>query len=118
MGAGRWLAAGVLPLLGLIPAATPSAGPAGAAVVANWPKFHHDNAGSGYNPHETALSPSNVGKLTTKWSMTTGAPVESSAALWIHSTGTAGQAATSPAVASGRVFVGSAGGDLYAFGLR
>ena len=50
--------------------------------------------------------------------MTTGAPVESSAALWIHSTGTAGQAATSPAVASGRVFVGSAGGDLYAFGLR
>jgi hypothetical protein len=66
MGAGRWLAAGVLPLLlALIPAATLSAGPAAAAIVANWPKFHYGNAGSGYNPHETTLSPGNAGKLTT-----------------------------------------------------
>jgi len=39
------------------------------------------------------------------------------AALWIHSTGASGQTATSPVVVNGRVFVGSADSDIYAYGL-
>src|SRR5690349_3524533 len=81
--AWRWRAAGVLPLLlSLVPgSALIPAAPAGAAVTANWPKFHYNNAGSGDNPREHTLSATNVARLTVKWALTTGGATGSSAAV-------------------------------------
>src|SRR5215472_14758568 len=96
-GAWQWRAAGVLPLLlslvqgsALSPAAS-----AGVAVPANWPKFHYNDAGSGYNPREHTLSAANVARLTVKWALTTGGATGSSAA-----------------VVNGVMYIGSGDGDV------
>ena len=52
------------------------------------------------NPFENVLNVHNVKNLKVKWSYTTG-----------------GNVGTSPALANGVVYVGSADGNLYAFGL-
>ena len=136
--AWRWRAAGVLPLLlSLVPgsALTPAAS-AGVAVTANWPKFHYNDAGSGYNPREHTLSATNVARLTVKWALTTGGATGSAAVvngvvyvgsgdgdvyaikaasgtkLWAHHIG--GSVAATPAVAGGVVYVGSTSGTMYA----
>jgi outer membrane protein assembly factor BamB len=68
-------------------------------VRTDWAKFHFDLANSGYNPYENVIGPSNVSGLKTAWT-----------APGIGSVG------TSPAVAGGVVYVGSAStGKLYAF---
>src|SRR5262245_37235979 len=40
-------------------------------VRTNWPRFHFDNASTGFNPYENVLSTSNVATLVQKWSMPT-----------------------------------------------
>src|SRR5262249_62406705 len=80
-GTWRWRAAGVLPLLlSLVPGSAFTAQPASAAVTANWPKFHYNDAGSGYNPREHTLSTRNVARLPAQWGLTTGGALESLAA--------------------------------------
>ena len=66
----------------------------------NWSEFHRTNM-ERWNPCEKVLNVNNVGKLGLKWSYTTGGPVGSS-----------------PAVANGVVYVGSADNKVYAFGLK
>ncbi|HEY6785082.1 MAG TPA: PQQ-binding-like beta-propeller repeat protein, partial [Gemmatimonadales bacterium] len=39
--------------------------------LANWPRFHFDNANTAFNPFETALSPTNVSGLVQKWAIST-----------------------------------------------
>ena len=65
-------------------------------VQTDWTAFHNLPTHTGINPYENVLSPTNVGKLDTSWSATTGSSI------------------SSPAVANGVVYVGS-GYDLYAF---
>jgi hypothetical protein len=68
-------------------------------VRTDWSQFHFDAAHSGFNPYENVIGPSNVSGLKTAWT-----------APGIGSVG------TSPAVAGGVVYVGSAStGKLYAF---
>ena len=143
----RWQRAAALPMLlalaagsfltaGAAGAAGP-AGPAGAAVVADWPRFHHDDAGSGYNPYENILSVANVARLTARWALATSGAVESSPAvaggvvyigsddghvyalkaatgarLWAYDTGA--PVVSSPAVSGGVVYVGAGNGTVYA----
>src|SRR5215469_5206909 len=137
-GTWGWRAAGVLPLLlGLVPGSALTAQPASVAVSANWPKFHYNDAGSGYNPREHTLSTGNVARLTAKWALNTGGAIESSTAvvngvvyigsddgdvyaveaatgakIWAHHVG--GSVASAPAVARGVVYVGSTSGTMYA----
>ncbi|HSS81386.1 MAG TPA: PQQ-binding-like beta-propeller repeat protein [Gaiellaceae bacterium] len=63
-----------------------------------WPQFHFDAAKGGYQLYENVLSTSNVSSLTTAWTAPTGGAINSS-----------------PAVASGAVYVGSNDGKLYSF---
>jgi eukaryotic-like serine/threonine-protein kinase len=63
----------------------------------DWPRFRYDNANTGYNPSETAISPSNVGTLVQKWAVPTG-----------------GTEAPDPIAAYGRVYVASMDGTLTA----
>jgi len=68
-------------------------------VRTDWSQFHFDAAHSGFNPYENVIGPANVSGLKTAWT-----------APGIGSVG------TSPAVAGGVVYVGSAStGKLYAF---
>lgn len=69
------------------PTATPTIGPG------DWPAFRHDAARSGYNSNEALLAP----PLALKWSTPVGGPV-----------------ASSPAVAYGKVYVGSNDKSVYA----
>jgi outer membrane protein assembly factor BamB len=67
-------------------------------VRTNWAKFHFGLTNSGDNPYENVIGPANVAKLNTAWTGATG-----------------GNNVSSPAVANGVVYIGSAGGNLYAF---
>lgn len=75
------------------------AGSPGKNVVpaGQWPKFHYDLASTGFNPHETILSPSTVGGMALKWMFKTGAAVGSE-----------------PAIVDGVVFSANLGGKLFA----
>jgi outer membrane protein assembly factor BamB len=66
-------------------------------VRTNWPRFHFDDANSGFNPFENVLSPANVGELVQKWAVPT-----------------APGAAPSPVVSGGLVFVAPADGIVRA----
>src|SRR5690349_16858950 len=130
-------AAALLVLLALTAGSFLAAGPAGASVVADWPRFHYDDAGSGYNPYESILSVSNVARLTARWASATSGAVESSPAvvggvvyigsddghvyalkaatgarLWAYDTGA--PVVSSPAVSGNVVYVGAGNGTVYA----
>ena len=62
-----------------------------------WDQFRFGTRHLGWNPHETVLSPSNVGGLVKRWSTPIGETTF-----------------TSAAVAGGRVYVGTLGGKLFA----
>jgi outer membrane protein assembly factor BamB len=66
-------------------------------VRTNWPRYHFDNANTGYNPYENVISQDNVGTLVQKWAFSTGA------------SGTPG-----PIVAYGRVYVAPTDGVVRA----
>ena len=66
-------------------------------VSTDWPQFHFDAQHTGFNPYENVLSPVTVGNLVVDWEYTVG--------FWFES---------SPAVANGGVYVGSADGYLSA----
>ena len=66
-------------------------------VQADWAQFRFGPAHSGVNRFENVLSVSNAASLQNKWTLVTGAGVDSS-----------------PAVAGGDVYVGSRDGNLYA----
>jgi len=67
-------------------------------VQADWPQFRYGPAHTGYNPFENVLTFANSYQLGKAWTGATGNAVYSS-----------------PAVANGMVYVGSADGKLYAF---
>jgi outer membrane protein assembly factor BamB len=67
-------------------------------VRTNWPRFHFDNANTGFNSYENVISTSNVGTLVQKWSANVG-----------------GTWAPNPIVAYGRVYVASTLGIVQAF---
>jgi outer membrane protein assembly factor BamB len=67
-------------------------------VQTDWAKFGFVLRHSGTNPYENVLSPANVASLNVDWSAPTGNSIQSS-----------------PAVANGVVYVGSADAHLYAF---
>ena len=73
--------------------------PLPATAVAQWPGFKDNAAHTGFNLQETALTAANAPTLTLKWSF-----------------GTGGEVTSSPAVANGMIYVGSANDRLYAFG--
>jgi outer membrane protein assembly factor BamB len=64
----------------------------------NWPMFHYSPNHIGVNPVDTTINTTNVSRLTVKWKALTGDKVVSS-----------------PAVADGKVFVGSDDRKIYAF---
>src|ERR1035437_5356991 len=66
----------------------------------DWTQFGHDASHSGDNASESTISTTNVASLGVAWTGTTGAPIYSS-----------------PAVANGLVYVGSADGKLYAYAI-
>ncbi len=66
-------------------------------VRTDWPKFHFDDANSGFNPHENVLNTSNVAGLVEKWSLSTYSPVLGA-----------------PAVVGGVLYVGSENQSAYA----
>jgi hypothetical protein len=66
----------------------------------NWSEFHRTNM-ERWNPCEKVLNVQNVGNLGLKWSYTTGGTVQSS-----------------PAVANGVVYIGSADHNVYALNAR
>jgi glucose dehydrogenase len=66
-------------------------------VQTDWAQFHFGPHHKGYNPYENILSSSNVSALTLDWSYTT-----------------RGYVYSSPAVANGVVYIGSADHKLYA----
>jgi len=63
----------------------------------DWTQYRYGPAHTGFNPTETKISAANVGTLVEAWTTTTGG------------------ARSSPAVANGVVYLGSADGKLYAF---
>jgi hypothetical protein len=67
-------------------------------VRTDWPSFHNTPKHKGWNAYENVLSPSTVPGLDQDWTGTTGSSIYSS-----------------PAVANGVVYVGSADWKLYAF---
>ena len=69
---------------------TPSLTPPPGCLSADWPQFRRDPPHDAYNSGETYLNPSTVGAMTPRWSKPTGGFIYSS-----------------PAVASGMVYVGS-----------
>ncbi len=60
----------------------------------DWPQFHFDAQRTGFNPHESVLSPDTVGNLTLNWQNTT--------------------ASASPVVANGVLYVGTYGDNASA----
>ncbi len=66
-------------------------------VRTDWAQFHFGPSHNGLNPYENVLSPATVGGLGVNWSYQTAGPVSSS-----------------PAVASGVVYVGSWDNNVYA----
>ena len=66
-------------------------------VQTDWAQFRFGPHHTGHNPYENVLTSSNVSALTRDWSYTTGSEIQSS-----------------PAVAGGLVYVGSADHKLYA----
>ncbi len=69
-----------------------------AVETSSWPMFHSSPDHVGVNPVDTTINTSNVAQLTVKWKAVTGDKVVSS-----------------PAVAEGKVFVGSDDRKVYAF---
>ncbi len=67
-------------------------------VRTNWSQFRDGVRHKGLNPFENVLNPGNVAALNEAWTGLTGSDIDSS-----------------PAVANGVVYVGSADGKLYAF---
>jgi outer membrane protein assembly factor BamB len=65
--------------------------------ASQWTKFHYDLASTGFNSHETILSPSTVGNLGIKWTFAEGADVR-----------------VSPAIVEGIVYTADSDGDVYA----
>ena len=65
--------------------------------VGDWPTFHSTGDRAGVNAEETTIGPGNASKLTRAWSYATG-----------------GEVSSSPVVAGGVVYVGSADKKLYA----
>jgi eukaryotic-like serine/threonine-protein kinase len=111
---------------------------AAAAPETDWPQFHFDPAHTGHNPNETTLTASNVSGLNRQWTTAIGPGSESSPAVvgdtvfvgaddanlyavdaatgavrWTAPTAAAINL-SSPAVADGRVFIGSLD-QVYAF---
>jgi outer membrane protein assembly factor BamB len=88
--------------LGLLFALDPGAAGASnrsqlAASSPQWTKFHYDLASTGFNPHETILSPSTVGGLQLKWAFYT---------RWA--------VVASPAVVDGVAYVANHAGHVFA----
>lgn len=71
--------------------------PAGAQ--GNWSMWQFDSAGSRYNLHETAITPTTVGKLQLKWAFAFPNAIAAS---------------SQPAVVDGTVYVGGRNGTFYA----
>jgi outer membrane protein assembly factor BamB len=71
-------------------------------VRTNWSQYRNTRQRTARNPNERILNAANVDGLDTKWSFTTGANIEFS----------------SPAVANGVVYIGSADHRLYAFNAK
>lgn len=67
-------------------------------VRTDWAQFRSDPTHTGLNPYENVLSPTNVARLNTAWSVATSSFIISS-----------------PAVVGGVVYISSADGHLYAF---
>jgi eukaryotic-like serine/threonine-protein kinase len=63
----------------------------------NWPRYHFDNANTGFNPYENILETSNVGFLVERWTVPLG-----------------GSAAPDPIVAYGRVYMAATDGVVRA----
>src|SRR6266511_1527156 len=88
-------------VLALVPLLRPveivNAQPQQRLTSSNWPMFHYSANHIGVNPIDTAINRTNVGRLTVKWKTLTGDKVISS-----------------PAIADGRVFVGSDDRKVYA----
>jgi outer membrane protein assembly factor BamB len=63
----------------------------------NWPRYHFDNANTGFNPYENILETSKVGRMVGRWTVPLG-----------------GSAAPDPIVAYGRVYVGPTDGVVRA----
>jgi eukaryotic-like serine/threonine-protein kinase len=101
------LAAALPLLLSAAPpaAATPAAPPAAqgqtaaAAVSGDWPSFGYDAAHTRYNSAESAISKTTIGYLGKAWTGSTSGSI----------------GVSSPAIANGVVYVGSADKKLYAF---
>jgi outer membrane protein assembly factor BamB len=66
-------------------------------VRTDWASFRFDPSGSGANPYENVLSPSNVGSLQVSWQKKPGTAIDSS-----------------PTIAGGMLYIGSSDGSLYA----
>ncbi|HEY6785148.1 MAG TPA: PQQ-binding-like beta-propeller repeat protein [Gemmatimonadales bacterium] len=107
----------------------------------DWPRFHFDNANSGYNPYESVIGTANVSSLTQAWTYRSGAVYGSSAlvqgklyvsgsrptdvtvttalnaatgaVIWTHKTPHAGQP-TSVTYDSGLVFFGASDYAMHA----
>jgi outer membrane protein assembly factor BamB len=114
------------------------------AALAVWPMFHYSSAHVGVNPHERTLNRRNVSRLHVVWQTRFRAPAQEgivnssvavgARAIYVGSErptalfafrrrdgkllwkAQAGHVESSPAVANGRVFVGSNDGNLYVFG--
>jgi outer membrane protein assembly factor BamB len=107
-------------------------------VRTNWPRYHFDNANTGYNPYEGVLSASNVGTLHETWSVALGgtaapdpivaygkvyvAPTDGivraldqarGTVIWSFDSGGT-MSGTAPTAANNLIYVGNENGDLYA----
>ena len=81
------------------PTAAPTSTPSPtASPLGDWTQSHNGPTHEGYNTAETTISPSTVANLGVAWTGATGRSIESS-----------------PAVATGVVYVGSSDGKLYAY---
>jgi outer membrane protein assembly factor BamB len=65
-------------------------------LLSTWPKFHHDNQNSGFNPMEWQLGSKGKCAVCQKWAFSVGSAVYA------------------PAVANGYVYFGSSNGNVYA----
>jgi outer membrane protein assembly factor BamB len=108
-------------------------------VRTNWPRFHFDNANTGYNPYENVISTSNVGNLVQKWSVPTAADIfgpdpivaygrvyvapsdgivraldpVTGAVLWTYESG-GSMSGTAPTAAHGLIYVSNESGRIVA----
>ena len=85
----RFLAFGLM-VATMVLTAVPTS--ATSARQVNWPRFHFDNANTGYNPHETILTPATVGGLVPKWTA--------------HLADLPAYIESAPAVVNGRIYIG------------